>query len=199
MDLRDPLLALYQAYASPQMAQPSKSTDANPPPTDVDTSLPPNDGDLIGPKAERSLVSSAAVATGDGAGAPRESTPNPTAMSCYIARQIFYADAITVQTVFTDNSEDDILDELVFRIFSTTNLSHLLNEIERYRGLPRDSCVYYHHGRRIVRGMDLPAGMYFYCCRNFIIKLKAHVRGGACTHSFKRFLRAQDYRKGVFY
>ncbi|EGX45495.1 hypothetical protein AOL_s00169g101 [Orbilia oligospora ATCC 24927] len=199
MDPRDPLLALYKAYTDPQMAQSSKSVNAVSPPADVDTSLPPNDTDFIGPKAESSLVGSAAVATGDGAGASRESTPNPTAMSCYIARQIFYANAITVQTVFTDNTEDDVLDELVFRIFSTTNLSHLLNKIERYRGLPRDSCVFYHHGRRVVRGMDLPSGMYFYCCRNFIIKLKAHVRGGACTRSFKRFLKAQDYRKGMFY
>ncbi|KAK6514541.1 hypothetical protein TWF281_004739 [Arthrobotrys megalospora] len=181
------------------MAQAGKDMDTgpSPPSTDADASPPPDDNNAIATKTEDSTTNANAAA-----GGPRMSrdlAASPMAMSCYIARQIFYADAITVQTVFADNFEDDILDELVFRIFSTTNLSHLLNEIERYRGLTRDSCVFYHHGRRVARGVDLPSGMYFYCCRNFIIKLKAHIRGGPCTHSYKRFLKAQDYRKGMFY
>ncbi|KAK6498442.1 hypothetical protein TWF481_011034 [Arthrobotrys musiformis] len=189
MDPRDPFLTFFQAYMynSPMAhAQPLQ-----PPPADIDASLPGNDEDIPPNESE--------AATGDGAAASRDSTPSPPAASCYIARQIFYADAITVQTTFVDNADEDTLDELVFRIFSTTNLSHLLNEIERYRGLPRDSCVFYHHGRRVVRGVELPSGMYFYCSRNFIVRLKAHVRGGPCTHGFKRFLKAQDYRKGMFY
>ncbi|KAK6525326.1 hypothetical protein TWF694_005469 [Orbilia ellipsospora] len=89
----------------------------------------------------------------------RASTPSPPDItSCPVARQISYADTITVQTVFVDNVED-MLDELVFRIFSTTILDHLLNKIERYRGLPRDSCVFYHHGRVVSRAARVASGM----------------------------------------
>ncbi|EWC43671.1 hypothetical protein DRE_01558 [Drechslerella stenobrocha 248] len=87
------------------------------------------------------------------------STPSPSTVSSYIARQIFHADAITVHTVFVDNLEEDFLDELVFRIFSTTVLSHLLNEIERYRGLERGTCAFFHHGRRLRRSFNGPAGV----------------------------------------
>ncbi|KAK6360890.1 hypothetical protein TWF730_007005 [Orbilia blumenaviensis] len=139
--------------------QPAKNVGTIPPSTGVDTGLLPGNDDAVISKSEDSPVGSHTPTAGDGAGISRDSTPSPTATSCYIARQIFYADAITVQTLFADNAEEDILDELVFRIFSTTNLSHLLNKIERYRGLPRDSCVFYHHGRRVARGVDLPSGM----------------------------------------
>ncbi|EPS39530.1 hypothetical protein H072_6652 [Dactylellina haptotyla CBS 200.50] len=197
----DPTLSIYQALTlapPPAAIHMARPTSPLPDRDSAANSAPAPNSPTTNSQNEASSSSSNTNTTTDRNSA-RERTPSPTALSCYIARQIFYADAITVQTVFVDNCEEDVLDELVFRIFSTTLLSHLLNKIERYRGLSAGSCVFYHHGRVVSRGAHVPSGMYFHCCRTLIIKLDGHVRGGACTGNMKRFLKAQDFRKGMFY
>ncbi|KAF3905668.1 hypothetical protein ABW21_db0207890 [Orbilia brochopaga] len=192
----DPLLKIYQAYGAAMSPsdQPSEAllTSAG---TSAPTDSPSSKGE---PVFTQTSADSDSNPDGEALEVPREekSTPSPV-VSCYIARQLFYADTVTIQTVFTDNIEEDCIDELIFRVFSMTTLSHFLDEVERYRGLDNESCTFFHYGRLVTRSFRGPVAVYFFPTR--MVRLEACVIGGRCIGNQRRFLKAQDYRKGKFF